>query len=276
MTDRNWKYIAYIAWTLFLISGSNALAQTMRLAVINTSGEVWARNLDLVGMTVGSGAKLIGPGLFGGSDDQFVIAATNSMSVITNTGAVWPRTLTNTTVGPSTQLPGSLFGGPNSKYVLAANCGDIYVINTAGQVWDHFLNNVGNGSLLKGPGLFGGSNDKYAVLDQGFGRILVINTLGEVWAHDLTSDVPQSFCPNSVGAGYKLTGPSLFGGPNDKYVVSAGTHLLVINSLGQVWARNITRTSVGPGFQLSGPGLFGAPNDKYVVEYMVVPPTPIQ
>ena len=44
-----------------------------KLAVINTAGEVWARDLDLTGDTIGAGAKLTGPGLFGGPGDQFIV-----------------------------------------------------------------------------------------------------------------------------------------------------------------------------------------------------------
>jgi hypothetical protein len=272
VTSKNWKYIT---WTFLTILGNNVFAQTVKLAVINTSGQVWARDLDLVGNTVGQGVRLSGPGLFGGPDDQFVVASTNSISVITTSGAVWPRSVDNTTIGPGVSLFGSLFGGPNSKYVLSTGCG-IYVINNGGQVWSHFIagTSVGAGSQLKGPGLFGGPNDKYAVFDQSNSRILIINTLGQVWAHDLTSSVPQSFCPDSVGDGYQLTGPGLFGGPNDAYVVSVDSHLLVINTLGQVWARDLTRTTVGAGHKLGGPGLFGRPNDKYVVVYSVVPQPP--
>jgi hypothetical protein len=64
---------------------------------------------------------------------------------------------------------------------------------------------------------------------------------------------------DAVGAGYQLLGPGLFGGPYDKYVVISGGRLLVSNTQGEVWARNLTHAD--------GPGLFGGPDDKYVVTY---------
>jgi hypothetical protein len=50
---------------------ANAPAQD-KLAVINAKGEIWAR--DLSDRSISGGVKLAGPGLFGGPDDQFVIA----------------------------------------------------------------------------------------------------------------------------------------------------------------------------------------------------------
>jgi hypothetical protein len=61
--------------------------------------------------------------------------------------------------------------------------------------------------------------------DPGGYRILVINTPGEVWAHDLgcTTISGQFGClpPTTVDVGYKLAGPGLFGGSNDKYALVA-------------------------------------------------------
>jgi hypothetical protein len=69
----------------------------------------------------------------------------------------------------------------------------------------------------------------------------------------------------------------LFGGPDFKYVVNIGNHLLVVNTSGQVWARVFTATTVGGGYQINGPALFDATsNDKYVVSYSVVKPVPLQ
>jgi hypothetical protein len=287
MTNHIWKYIA--ACILASVIGSNAFAQGAKLAVINTAGEVWARDLDLSGGNVGEGVKLTGPGLFGGPDDRFVVASGHSIAVITTSGAFWPRVVgENNTIGPGFKTSGSLFGGPNAKYVLYDyGCSKVYVVNTNGEVWAHsvpFQNgDVGIGRKLNGPSLFGDKNDKYVVLDGpriGLDRprILVINTQGEVWAHDILS---RNRPPNSlgcdydtVGGGYKLTGPSLFGGPNDKYVLSIDGYILVINTLGEVWSRRLSQTAVGLGVKLNGPGLFGGANDKYVVTYHEPPPPP--
>jgi hypothetical protein len=230
---------------------------------------------------VGAGVKLNGPGLFGGPDDQFVVASHNSIAVITKSGAFWPRVVGNNSVGPASKLSASLFGGPDAKYVLdgrLSSCDVIYVINSKGEVWAHAISAtaVSVGSKLKGATLFGGPNDKYVVYDDSNRRILVINTQGEAWAHDISNSTPaNAFCGfDTIGSGYRLDGPGLFGGPNDKYVVCIGSRLLVINALGEVWARDMTRSAIGPGVKLNGPGLSGGPNDKYVVAYVVRQPPP--
>jgi hypothetical protein len=251
-----------------------------QLAVINTAGEVWTRDLDLPGGTIGVGSKLTGPGLFGGPDDQFVVACYNSIAVVTTSGAFWPRYVQIGSIGSGIQTSGSLFGGTDTKYVLYdCGCNAVYVVNTKGEVWSHPIGSqngipksVGPGSKMKGL-LFGSPNAKYVVL--GGPGILVINTQGEVWAHFLSSSKPMTFCNyDTVGTGYKLSGPGLFGAPNDKYVAYQGGSLLVINSLGEVWAHTIGSSTVGPGRKLKGPGLFGGPNDKYVVTYQFPFPPP--
>ena len=162
-------------------------------------------------------------------------------------------------------------------------CQEVYVVNTKGEVWTHSIGSkngnptsVGPGRKMNGPSLFGGSNDKYVVLEVG-SRILVINTLGEVWAHNISISHPPP-PPNllncgfdTVSTGHKLTGPGLFGARNDKYVAFIYSSLLVINTLGEVWAHNIG-SAVGPGVKLNGPGLFGGPDDKYIITYSVEPP----
>jgi hypothetical protein len=180
-----------------------------------------------------------------------------------------------------TMLSGNLFGGPDAKYVFGGeNCmedqGAAYVANSKGEVWVHQVDSqtVGAGTKLNGSGLFGGSNDKYVVFENGATNdsILVINTLGEVWAHDLSASEhnAQSSCDvyDTIGAGHKLTGPTLFGGQNDKYVLSYAS-LLVVNAAGEVWTHGRSAHSVGIGVRLSGPGVFGTPNDsRYVLAYL--------
>jgi len=122
--------------------------------------------------------------------------------------------------------------------------------------------------------LFGGPDTRF-VLSNGGRLIYIINTKGEVWAHYWTRD--------GVSAGYKLNGPSLFGRPDDKYIVweagyTYGGRILVVNRQGEVWAHDLscsipptppslfcTVDTVGVGYKLNGPTLFFAPNDKYVV-----------
>ena len=80
------------------------MSVSAKLAVINTQGEVWAR--DLSGNNVGPGVKLTGPLLFGGPDDQFVISSLNLIAVITTSGAYWPRTVHKTTIDAATGFSG--------------------------------------------------------------------------------------------------------------------------------------------------------------------------
>jgi len=167
-----------------------------KLAVINTAGKVWARDLDLAGGKIGAGVQLTGPGLFGGPDDQFVVASGPYIAVITKSGAFWPRLVQfDNTIGSGMQVSGSLFGGPDTKYVqFDGGCQEVYVVNTAGEVWTHTTPlqtgaSVGPGRKMNGPSLFGSTNHKYVVLEIG-SRILVINTQGEVWAHDISNSHP--------------------------------------------------------------------------------------
>jgi hypothetical protein len=269
-----WNYIK--PFIVFLMLAVNAHAQDVsgsKLAVINTAGEVWAR--DLGANTIGLGAKLTGPGLFGAPDDQFVVASEGILAVVTKSGEFWPRQGTDATISQPLQLSGSLFDGSDAKYVLfGGGCfkesPPVYVVNTSGEVWSHYYSSttIGSGTKLNGLSLFGAPNDKYVVLDTY--RILVINTAGEVWVHDLSNSNPHQVCPyDTVGTGYKLSGPGLFGAPNDKYVVSLNTILYVINNLGEVWAHSMSVSTIGGGVKLSGLTLFGAPNDKYVVTYLL-------
>ncbi len=273
MAKSIWKYAALC----FLASVSNtaAFAQYAKLAVVNEEGEVWSRDVDLSRNTIGAGEKLAGPGLFGGPDHQFVVASGNAIAVVTRSGAFWPRTVdSNNAIGSWLQTSGSLFGGPNAKYLMYQSaCQKVFVVNTKGEVWSLPINTqsgvpkaVGSGEKMNGSNIFGGPNDKYVVLDNS-SRILVINNNGEVWAHDLIKSSDNSCSFDSVGAGYKLNGPGLFGAPNDKYVVALDGNILVINNAGEVWARKLTRSTIGSAAKLNGPGLFGGRNDKYVVTY---------
>jgi len=263
--------------SILIAASTSAFAQQIferKLAVITQAGEVWARDINAT--TVGAGEMLQGPSLFGGPDDAFVLGSTNQLYVVTKSGAVWahdmqPRTVSDThRIDAGSPLPGTLFGGPDAKYVLYDERSMVfYVVTTNGVVWAHPLGQISGGYPLKGPSLFGAQNDKYVLLD-GY-RFLVVNTRGQIWAHDIscTNPIPQSFLcpPDTVGAGYMLNGPSLFGAPNDKYVVLENGVLMVINTFGEVWARSISGSTVGTGYKLSGPTLFGGANDKYVVTY---------
>jgi hypothetical protein len=70
----------------------NAFPQdfAQELAVINTRGDVWARDLDLSGGNVGAGVKLTGPSLFGWPDDQFVDAQNFLHAISTVDGSERP------------------------------------------------------------------------------------------------------------------------------------------------------------------------------------------
>jgi len=48
----------------------------------------------------------------------------------------------------------------------------------------------------------------------------------------------------------------------------------MINTRGEVWARDVDANHVGAGVKMNGPGLFGGLNDEHVVEYYVLPAMP--
>ena len=273
--SRNLLSVGFVCASLSVSPAFSQTFEKTQLAVINTSGEVWSR--DLTPTTVGAGQKLDGPSLFGGPDDAFVLGSTNAISVVTKSGALWTHSVEwffdDTQISGGSPAAGTLFGGPDAKYVLAdETSGLLYVVTTGGKVWAHaWGGNVSGGYMLTGPSLFGAPDDKYVLLDGT--RLLVVNMRGEVWAHDLacTHPVPQSFLcpPDAIGGGYLLAGPRLFGAANDKYVVLANGVLMVINTSGEVWARSISASTLGIPYKLSGPTLFGGANDKYVVVYDV-------
>ena len=263
---------------------SPAVAQ-MKLGVIDRAGAVQGYNLTP--NTIGPGVELTGTPI-AGSNDQFALGETNGIDMVNSAGELWLHTATDQSVFPGYHVPGSLYGRNDTRYVLSDGGRLIYVINTKGEVWAHYWTRDGvlDGSKLTGPALFGRSvllgrvsDDKYVVWDAGYtvgGRILVVTSVGEVWAHDLSCSIPPippslSCTVDTVGAGYKLNGPTLFFAPNDKYVVLANDLLMVINTYGEVWARNISHYAVGPGYKLTGPKLFGGNDDRFVVVYEVVP-----
>ena len=57
-------------------------------------------------------------------------------------------------------------------------------------------------------------------------RLAVINQAGEVWARDITA--------TTVSPGVKLQGPSLFGGPDDAYVLGTNNAISVVTESGEV------------------------------------------
>lgn len=71
---RIWNCIA--ALLLPCTMGTDAFAQGAKLAVIDTGGEIWAK--DLPGNSVGPGVTLTGPGLFCGPDGKHVAAHTRA------------------------------------------------------------------------------------------------------------------------------------------------------------------------------------------------------
>jgi len=103
-----------------------------RVLVINAQGEVWAHDFLKCAqiqagafhmprpVAIGAGHKLNGPGLFGASNDRYVVMLRDRLLVINNAGEVWARTISQDSVGPGVKLAGpGLFGGPNDAYVVA-------------------------------------------------------------------------------------------------------------------------------------------------------------
>jgi hypothetical protein len=284
---------------LFALAVDASAQQQQKLAVVTTTGEVWARDLSPDTQTIGPGVRLNG-NLFGDHDDQFVVASgmnlnTPSSNGFTNIGVIgvitpssfWPRQIDAGSLGAASQITG-VVSGPDAKHLLLRpDCGDegsvnsqFFSVNARGEVWgklyyegDVSFPNPLAGDLgspiyqLNGPPL-SGLPAKYVVLwaDQ----IFVINDAGEMWVHGLSSTNPNILtCTyNTVGAGHKLSG-SLWNTRNDKYVVSGGGGVYVIDNAGEVWLHTLTNDVIGDGVKMNGPSLFGGPNDKYVVTYFI-------
>src|SRR6516162_8801675 len=92
------RYAAVCGILAMFSTAASADTWKIQLAVINTAGEVYARDLTadetvypphLTATTVGPPQKLDGPSLFGGPDDAFVLGSTNKISVVTTSGVLW-------------------------------------------------------------------------------------------------------------------------------------------------------------------------------------------
>jgi hypothetical protein len=97
-----------------------------RILVINNAGEVWAHVLSrgsdptaCMYDTVGAGQKLSGPGVFGATDDKYVVSLFGTLYVINKLGEVWAHAMTSSTIAGGVKLSGPLlFGASDDKYVV--------------------------------------------------------------------------------------------------------------------------------------------------------------
>ena len=78
----------------------------------------------------------------------------------------------------------------------------------------------------------------------------------------------------------KLTGPSIFEGSDDRYVLASGNSMYGVTDSGEVLPHEITGTTVSSSSVLSG-SLFGGADTKYVLSgvscdfiFVVSPPAP--
>jgi hypothetical protein len=93
--------------------------------------------------------------------------------------------------------------------------------------------------------------------------LAVINQAGQVWARTLSSNQGML----SVGSGFLLAGPTLFGGPDDQFVLGSRGNIAVVTRSGNVWNHRIPAGS-GPaieaGMEDTG-SLFGGPDAQFVL-----------
>jgi hypothetical protein len=90
--------------------------------------------------------------------------------------------------------------------------------------------------------------------------LAVVNQAGEVWARSLNL--------TSVGSGFKLAGPSIFGGPAQFALPGFFTGIDVVTPGGAVWTHSITITNgtgtIGSGVNIGS--LFGGPDAEFVLK----------
>jgi hypothetical protein len=92
--------------------------------------------------------------------------------------------------------------------------------------------------------------------------LAVINQTGEVW--------PRSLDSTSVGPGFMLQGPSIFGGPGNLFVLSDDADIVVITESGTVWDHYILQSGNPPTLIQGGVpndgSLFGGPDTAFVLK----------
>jgi hypothetical protein len=230
------------------------------IAVINSSGEVWAADLDLDNAVIGTPFKLNG-NLFGQS-------AVDGFSV-------WSGVEQNDETPPN---------GP----LLIYNYPYIAVVNhKTGRLWIHQIDaldpnspgkNIGTGQEVPGSQLFSTSVPKYFVPTFG---IYTINSAGEVWTHDWDgiyeygAVVPN---PSPVLPGNMMNGPSIIGSPDTDFsVVVTGSEyyqswgsLSVVTTSGQVYGHQLMASSA-PGYNPGTPDTIGAGQWYASINNVVLP-----
>jgi hypothetical protein len=203
-----------------------------------------------------------------------LVAQSPMLAVVNTAGEVWTRYLSfsDGTIGPGFKLDGPpLFGGPDAQFVVGGNQ-HIAVITNSGAFWQRniaYYNRIEEGIQAAGS-LFGGTDTSFVLFDDRCRNVHVVNNRGEIWTHYI-----QQGSDLTVSPGQKISGPSLFYGSNARYVLLENSRVLVVNTLGEVWAHDLVRPpdygffnscridAVGPGYKLNGPSLFGANDDRY-------------
>jgi hypothetical protein len=266
-----------------------SVASSVKLAVINRDGEVWARALDLSRNLIGGGlaerdqqsraaARIIGRAPE--DRDKFVFGDLNAIYVVTVSGKVWKWPVTATGIGNAEEFTNGLWGQVDSpaKYVFPV-CEAFYVINDRGEVWKHDVvgNQLGDGVKLGGYSLFiagpelTGASEEYVTYERRFNRILRINVDGQVWAHNLQ---PRDSCGGTmVEDQRRLTEiPPRPPQPRRPRYALSGEHLLVVDDSGRVFARELYSGAIDPAIPLEGPVLFYYPEDApFILTYSTTP-----
>jgi hypothetical protein len=69
----------------------------------------------------------------------------------------------------------------------------------------------------------------------------------------------------TIGAPFRFIGPPVAHNPNDHFVVTMGTRILVITNDGHVYGHDVNGTTIGEAFRLAGPPVAHNPHDHFVV-----------
>jgi hypothetical protein len=69
----------------------------------------------------------------------------------------------------------------------------------------------------------------------------------------------------TIGAPFRFIGPPVAHNPNDHFVVTMGTRILVITNDGHMYGHDVNGTTIGEAFRLAGPPVAHNPNDHFVV-----------
>jgi hypothetical protein len=160
---------------------------------------------------------------------------------------------------------------PEDRLVGAGKRDHLLVITNDGRVFAHVLaqvegsfNTVGDAFRFDGPPVATQPEDNH-VLVRG-NQILVTTSTGRTFAHDWWEEAPQGDpLRHTLGTAYELQGPRLACSPDDNWVLSTGSGIMVIGTDGCVFGHDIAGTTISAPYQYSAPQIAAEPEDNWVL-----------